>query len=102
MDIKKMCDGGMPSPEQLKEKIAGSKTVEVIAAAYGTQDRGADVTAVVQDMVRKGSTVITISNEILGGDPVPSIQKHFGIVYRMNGTLHARAGAENETVKIGL
>lgn len=100
MDVKKMCEGGMPPLGQLKEKTGGPGTVSIVAAAYGTQDRGADVTPVVQDIVRKGGMEIPVSNETLGGDPVPGIQKHFGIVYRKGGAPCARAALEGETVKL--
>jgi hypothetical protein len=101
MDVKKMCEGGIPPMGQMKEKISGMGADIVIAAAYGTLDQGKDVTPAVQDIVRKGIMEITVSNETLGGDPVPGIQKRFGIVYRMGGALCARAALEGETIKLG-
>ncbi|HAH62528.1 MAG TPA: hypothetical protein DCL73_10590 [Treponema sp.] len=80
--------------------IPPADPVTIIAAAYGTMSAGADVTPVVRDIVRGGSLAIPVSNETLGGDPVPGVQKHFGVVYAVKGRTYARAALEGETIKL--
>jgi hypothetical protein len=73
----------------------------VIGAAYGTTAAGADVTKRVQDLVEQGHTEFLVSNETLGGDPVPGVKKQFGITYNCLGLICARAATEGDVIKLG-
>lgn len=100
MTINTIRPDGVPPADQLKERIDIMEQVTIIAAAYGTMAAGADVTPAVRDIIRRGILAIPVSNETLGGDPVPGIQKHFGVVYSVKGRMYARAALEGETVKL--
>lgn len=74
--------------------------IKIIAAAYGTASKGADVTAQVKKLVEQGKEEIRITNATLGGDPVPGVRKQFGVVYTFEGKQHARCAMEGETVDL--
>jgi len=74
--------------------------IEIIAAAYGTTTKGADVTAKVKALIQQGNDTIKITNATLGGDPVPGVQKQFGVVYSFKGKQYARCAVEGQTVNL--
>jgi hypothetical protein len=76
--------------------------IHVVAAAYGSKTKGADVTEIVQKRLTDGNDDVIVTNEKLGGDPHPHEKKRFGIVYQLveNGPTLARCATEGETFEL--
>ena len=75
--------------------------ITIIGASYGATNAGADVTAIVQEMVINGNDDILVTNQTMGGDPAPNIKKQFGIVYKLpNGDILARCASEGQTIDL--
>jgi hypothetical protein len=74
--------------------------IQVIAATYGTNTAGADVTAICQALVATGNDDILVENNVMGGDPDPGTVKSFGIKYTVNGAPFVRGGQEHNTIDL--
>jgi hypothetical protein len=75
--------------------------IKVIAATYGTNNKGNDVTEICQAVVDRGNDYIGVNNETLRGDPDPGATKFFGIIYTLpNGATRARGGVEDDTIAL--
>ena len=79
----------------------GSVAIEIIAAVYGTENAGSDVTAVVQTMVDNGNDDVPVNNQAMQGDPDKGVRKYFGILYRLpDGRTLARTAVEGTTLDL--
>lgn len=72
--------------------------IELNRAVYYAIDNSAskDVTPLVAEMCERGEA-ITASNQALGGDPAPNVQKRLAIEYRCDGATLRADVAENAT-----
>jgi hypothetical protein len=74
--------------------------VEIRLARYEAPDgRGADVTAIVAEMVHRGEYEIPATNAVFG-DPVVNVVKQLRIEYAVDGKPMSKTVAENETLSL--
>jgi hypothetical protein len=62
----------------------GEAALEILEAVYGAGDCGVDVTARLQELVRKGWLLFAVSNGLFG-DPCPNQAKTLRFTYRLPG-----------------
>jgi hypothetical protein len=76
--------------------------IEVIAAVYGTTNKGKNVTQLMKTRIeKKNHDDVKVTNDEMGGDPDFGGFKRFGILYRVNdGPKQARAGVEGDTIEL--
>lgn len=74
----------------------------ILQARYGSGERGVDVTSRVLELVRGGQNFV-VSNEALGGDPLPGVTKTLRITVRgADGRIHGFDYPEGQLVQPGL
>lgn len=77
-----------------------SPPITIDRARYESADgRGADVTVLVQNILRNGETEIPASNSLFG-DPVPNVVKHLTIEYRVGEQAVTKTVGENESIEL--
>ncbi|MEO0468273.1 MAG: hypothetical protein AAF206_01535 [Bacteroidota bacterium] len=75
--------------------------LNILAAVYGSDNAGADVTERVRELTVTGNDDITISNGNLGGDPVPNVKKRLAVIYQLpTGQVLSRTGEEGTTIDL--
>jgi hypothetical protein len=75
--------------------------IQVIAAVYGTNKEGNDVTQLMKKRIEvNDNDDVIVSNNEMGGDPEPFGFKRFGILYRHNGEKKARGGVEGDRIEL--
>jgi hypothetical protein len=74
--------------------------LQIIRGFYGIQGRTADVTEVLRRRSRDGVVTLVVSNNELGGDPVPGADKILIVVYKYRGQETATAIREGYTLTI--
>ena len=72
----------------------------VIMGFYGVQGRTANVTNLLQGMVRHGGLEIRVNNGSLGGDPAPGADKVLIVIYQFKGSEQATAVREGNVLSI--
>jgi hypothetical protein len=77
-----------------------SNGLRIMRAYYGVQGRTADVTDLLRGRAREGVLTFVVSNNALGGDPVPGADKVLIVVYRYRGQETATAIREGNTITI--
>jgi hypothetical protein len=76
------------------------KQIVIKSARYQAPDgRGADVTAIVQQMVKEGQTQVPATNGVFG-DPVVNVVKQLVVEFTIDGKPFKRTVAENETLEL--
>ena len=71
--------------------------MQILQAWYGGPgNSSADVTSTVQTLAAQGS--FTVSNDTMGQDPDPGVQKSLGVVYWDGASLHSLTAPESQTV----
>jgi len=75
--------------------------IQVLAAVYGTNNAGIDVTAICQNLVSNGNDDIPVNNDSMQGDPDPGATKSFGILYSLDGAQKlALTATEGQTLDL--
>ena len=98
-------------PEPGKAVVPGSREdnrigltpdaqVVILKATYGSDDRQADVTEVVKQMVEKDRVTFAANPTYLKADPFPYRRKGLTIEYTRNGKRHEQRRGEDETILI--
>jgi hypothetical protein len=77
-----------------------SNDLQIMRGFYGIQGRTANVTDVLRRRSRDGVLTLVVSNNELGGDPVPGADKVLIVVYRFRGQETATAIREGYTLTI--
>jgi hypothetical protein len=77
-----------------------SNGLQIIRGFYGVQGRTADVTEHLRRRSRDGVLTLLVTNNELGGDPVPGADKILIVVYRFRGQETATAAREGNTLTI--
>lgn len=72
----------------------------ICTATYGAQDEGKDVTRILASRVKDGKLELLVSNENLGGDPVPGVVKKLQVEYLFAGKQHSATADEGETLSL--
>ncbi len=72
----------------------------VIAATYGSNRNGNNVTAVCQAMLNNGNRALPANNSVMGPDPDVGATKYFSILVTVAGKNYALACSENGTVAV--
>jgi len=78
----------------------GRNNLSIVRGYYGVQGRSANVTDILQRMVRNGQLVVNVSNRALGIDPVPGADKKLIVIYQYHGQEQATAVPEGGTLSI--
>jgi hypothetical protein len=75
--------------------------IKVIAAVYGTTNKGKDVTNRMKTRIEDDNQDdVRVTNDEMGGDPDFGGFKRFGIIYKVDGKRQARAGVEGDTIEL--
>jgi hypothetical protein len=77
-----------------------SNGLQIIRGFYGVQGRTANVTEQLRRRSRDGALTLLVSNNELGGDPVPGADKILIVIYRFRGQETAAAVREGNTLTI--
>jgi hypothetical protein len=77
-----------------------SNGLQILRGFYGVQGRTANVTEQLRRRSRDGALTLLVSNNELGGDPVPGADKILIVVYRFRGQETATAVREGNTLTI--
>jgi hypothetical protein len=67
--------------------VTSPKTLVILQAEYGAEDKWIDVTDRVAAAVRDNTLVIQAGND-LAGDPIPGVVKQLTVVYTLDGEPH--------------
>jgi hypothetical protein len=73
--------------------------IQILGAAYGTRGRYANVSSIVQNLVRIRQP-FKVSNETFGIDPYPGVIKRLKILYLRNGERRSRIYVEGDIVRL--
>jgi hypothetical protein len=74
--------------------------LSIVRAFYGVQGKTANVTGLVQSMVRGGSVNANVNNLSMGGDPAVGAEKVLIVIYKYGGQEQATVVSENNTLSI--
>jgi hypothetical protein len=79
-----------------------SNTLEIRKAIYGVAEgaQSADVTALLNSLVRKGALHLQASNTALGNDPAPNLVKELRVDYTLDGQAGSKIVHENEDLDL--
>jgi hypothetical protein len=77
-----------------------SDRLRIVGAYYGVQGRTINVTELLRSRVREGIVISVVSNDSLGGDPAPGLEKVLIVVYLVQGNETATAVREGNTLTI--
>ncbi|MBI5081456.1 MAG: hypothetical protein HZB17_09170 [Chloroflexi bacterium] len=72
----------------------------IVSARYGLGDKWLDVSNLLRSKIKDGNLQVNITNEELGGDPVPNSIKRLEITYSLGGETLSRIDVESETLII--
>jgi hypothetical protein len=75
-------------------------SLRIIRAYYGVQGRTVNVSEILRERVREGMLRFIVSNNEMGGDPVPGVEKVLIVVYRYQGNETATAVREGDLLTI--
>jgi len=70
------------------------------SAKYGAKDKWNDVTQLLRSKISAGRVELRVSNENLGGDPVPGVVKELVLDYSYGGKRSTKKILENETLSL--
>ena len=74
------------------------RTLHIIKAEYGANDKWLDLTSVANQLVKDGRFTMHADNTF--GDPIVKVPKHLRVLYRLGGNISTVEVAENEDVLI--
>jgi len=74
--------------------------LRIIRAYYGVQGRTMNVSDLLRDLARDGSVRLVVSNDAMGGDPAPGLEKALIVIYRYRGYETATAVREKNMLTI--
>lgn len=74
--------------------------VNIQLAFWGAQGRMANVTDMLQHMVRNGALAVLANNASMGGDPAPGAGKLLIVIYQYHGQLQAAAASEGHMLSL--
>jgi hypothetical protein len=77
-----------------------SDRLRIVGAYYGVQGRTINVTELLRSRMREGIVISVVSNDALGGDPAPGLEKVLIVVYLVQGNETATAVREGNTLTI--
>jgi len=77
-----------------------SDRLRIVGAYYGVQGRTINVTELLRSRMREGIVISVVSNDSLGGDPAPGLEKVLIVVYLVQGNETATAVREGNTLTI--
>ena len=72
----------------------------ICTATYGAQDKMNDVTQILASNVKDGKLELLVSNDNLGGDPIPRVAKKLRVEYICAGKQHSTTVDEGETLSL--
>jgi hypothetical protein len=72
----------------------------ISAATYGAQDKTNDVTQILASQAKDGKLELLVSNDNLGGDPIPGVVKKLRVKYIYTGKQHSVTVDERETLSL--
>ena len=83
-----------PTPSTTQEDLI------IHSAKYGAKDKWNDVTQLLRSKISAGRVELRVSNENLGGDPVPGVVKELVLDYSYGGKRSTKKILENETLSL--
>jgi hypothetical protein len=74
--------------------------LEILYAFYGVQRQAANVTGLLETMVRDGRVSLPVNNRTMGGDPAVGANKMLIVIYRYDGAEAAAAVGEGGVLEL--
>lgn len=87
-------------PPRTGDRDDDANRLKIIRAFYGVQGRTVNVADLLRDRARDGRIRFVVSNESLGVDPAPGMEKVLIVVYSYQGNETATAVREGNTLTI--
>jgi opacity protein-like surface antigen len=78
----------------------GDDRLQILHASYGAGDRRMDVTDLLNSQLRGSSLQLVVSNDSMGGDPAPGLEKRLRVIYLWQGMRSQITVGEGETLVI--
>lgn len=76
------------------------RRLEILWGFYGVQRHEANVTGLLQRMIRRGRLAVPVNNRTMGGDPAVGANKILIVVYRFEGVEQGAAVPEGGMLRI--
>jgi len=83
-------------------KIENLISLQIMDAKYGAREKFLDVTKILNNLVIDGKLDVKITNETMGEDPIPKVEKHLKIKYFYNNKVNSYECAEGERLVLPL
>jgi hypothetical protein len=101
MEIEQRC-APIASDSSSPASVPAEKAkLSLLSAAYGADGHGwSDVKPVLNQRIKDGKLCIHVTNEELGGDPVPNVWKKLRVAYRINGKVYRVEVGEGQKLSI--
>jgi hypothetical protein len=75
-------------------------SLEIREAKYGEKDTWADVTDIVAGKVVGNRMALSITNDALGGDPLPNVVKKLTLIYELDGNIFSQDFDEGSDINL--
>jgi hypothetical protein len=72
----------------------------ILSAKYGTEGKSVDVTEFLRPKAAAGKLEMHVTNDNLGGDPVPKVRKALEVVYSYAGETHTKTVREGQMLSL--
>jgi hypothetical protein len=72
----------------------------ILSAVYGAAQSWKDVASILSARIEDGKLLVPVTNEELGPDPLPNVEKRVEVAYSHGGRTYRKVVAENETLSI--
>lgn len=77
-----------------------AEPLDIHEAKYGSADHSVDVTTLLRDALRDGHLTLDVTNDTMGGDPVPKQVKRLRVTYTQGLEKHEMEVSENGTLRL--
>ncbi len=92
--------GNYPGPGYPAGPGGGYGDLQIVRAYYGLNNRNADVTQQLRNMVQGNYLEVQVNNNNMGGDPAPGADKVLTVIYRINGREQTATVKEGNRLRI--
>lgn len=89
-----------PTRDTSITKPSSAEELIICSAMYGAEGKTRDVTEILRSRIQEGKLELFVSNDNLGGDPVPGVVKKLQVVYSYVGQEHSITVDERETLSL--
>jgi hypothetical protein len=84
----------------LRERPSPTQQLVILSGIYGAQGKMNNVTDILKSKMREGRLEIFVSNDDLGGDPIPGVVKQLEVAYSYGGKEYSATVKEREKLSL--